>query len=216
MSFLETLTRVSLSSVMLLTACDSGPNTQKSSIQPPIEPNSNVISQAQATPAPPSEPGKRVIFGTPEPTPPSLRFQDIHTYLKYPTIISIGGESYVGFMEKKGDKIYIYESQIPYKGTVVPQEGLTTHLLPTTDSKINSLGEEYSLKQGPIQGELKHFVEVQRNGTRKELWVARLLMVRMGNNPPVLTLVFNAVEFKEGGSGKTATYISLEKSVPKS
>lgn len=215
MSFLETLTRVSLSSAMLLTACDSGPKTQESAIQPPVKPIATVISQAQATPAPPSEPGKRVVLGTPEPTPPSLRLQDLHAYLGYPTIISIDGESYVRFMEKKGYKIY-YELQIPYKGTVVPQEGLTTHLLPTTDSKINSLGEEYSLKQGPIQGELKHFVEVQRNGTRKELWVARLLMVRMGNNPPVLTLVFNAVEFKEGGSGKTATYISLEKSVPKS
>ena len=114
-------------------------------------------------------------------------------------------------MENKGYKIKIYESQIPYKGTVVPQEGLTTHLLPTTDSKISSLGGEYSLKQGPIQVGLKYFVEVKkRDGTREELWVARFLMVSMGNNPPVLTLGFNAVELKKGGSGKTDTYINLE------
>ncbi|MBI2018910.1 hypothetical protein HYS96_04375 [Candidatus Daviesbacteria bacterium] len=113
-------------------------------------------------------------------------------------------------MEKRGYKINIYESQIPYKGTVVPQEGLITHLLPTTDSKISSLGGEYSLKQGHIQVGLKYFVEIKkRDGTRKELWVARFLMVRMGNNPPVLTLGFNAVEFKEGESGKTNTYINL-------
>lgn len=200
---------------LLTISCGPDFTTSGQPVQPKEREKSIVLIKPESSPTPPSEPGKKVVFGTPEPTPPSLRLQDFKNYLKYPTFISIHGESFESFMEQKGYRIDPYQSPIPYRGTVVPLEGLTTHLLPTTDSKIKGLGGKYSLKHGLIPDSLKYFVKViKEDRTREELWVARLLKVKMGDNPPFFTLVFNTVKFKEGGSGKTETYINLEESIP--
>lgn len=191
-------------------ACE--PQLQVQAVSTPVPPPIVEIQRTPtATPTPPSEPGKPIIFptpveqkeilgllGVPEKKALSEEVKNLQRLLEYPTIISVKGESFKKFMEKRGYEYSVHELESPILGSVVPSEGLVTRPLPTTDKTVLSLPENNSLKPD-AKVPLRYLVKViKKDGAREEIWVVRYRPVGLAGNPAVSMPVFNAVQIREG------------------
>lgn len=152
----------------------------------------HVRFEPTATPTPPSLRVKGIMFPTSDVHEISQELTTLYDYLLYPTFAAIGTQSFKEYMDSRGCQFSVTETRFPEIGIVLDPNGALTKKLPTEAAE--TLIDENTLRQA-TKIPLRFLVKVWKKGDKEEFrWVARFAKVKIGDNPPVETWVFNRID----------------------
>lgn len=208
-----------LALVTLITGCTAVAEPQPTAISilvPTATPHVRV--EPTATPLPPSEAGRTVIFPITIETklPPALPEtqeeqrllsvpETLLNDLENPTQKAIGLQSFREFIEKRGYKMNPFRVEPGQFGKVLSQKGIKARLSPTTEAQ--ELGMEYLLKHDRLIP-IEYVVIVQKKG-ENEIWIARYIPVKISKDLETPMWVYYAVQFINNTTKKVETLIKI-------
>lgn len=201
-----------LSLAALISGCTTAAHESQPTSTPTKPPITEIQPTTTATPTPPTEPGKKLVFPTPEPKPLS-ELASLNAELMKPTVKSIEGLSYKEFMRQKGYEVLIGQLVPRQDAVVIKKEGLATKILP--DTSAQDLSEEYSLKAGGKLTSIAYVIlavkvgPTKKDEPRRQSWIARRVKVVLGEgNPATQMWVYNQLQFVDENNTEV-TFIQL-------